>query len=388
MVRERYYRKSKPFGKWRRLAFLLGCLLLILLIAYTARTAFNLQSFQNRENWAQQLRQQEPQDQTVYLIYGVDYWGANPYVERMVLVHRNDERLKAIYVPGNTLVDQEALGQVYRQGDSVGFIQFIQDYLHLPVHHYLQVNYQALAELEELWGEVAVSDLPGALPELIPEGKQSLGGFELYRYFLTSGYQETALQQLERQREVLLSIWKKINRRHAWSRPRLFKALSPYLETDLSWQELQALQKEFEEYSFSGVEVIHLPGTAEVRQNRLYWVTDSQDINQLGYLLHGERPVAGEIKVEIFNGSGIAGQAADLAEVLTREGLLVVKTGNAANFSYQTTEIISLGETIEPAREVSTLIRGAIIIHQPDPEAEADVRIIIGQDYVQAGTEE
>ncbi len=383
MGQERYYRRSRPPRKWRRLAFLLGCLLLILAIAYTASMACNLQSFHNQEDWAQQLRQQGPEDQTVYLIYGVDYWGASPYVERLVLVYQDVDHLKVVYVPGNTLVNQEALGQVYQRGDSSGFIQFIQEYLHLPVHHYLQVYYQGLVELEDLWGEIAVSDLPGALPELVPEGKQSLGGFELYRYFLTSGYQETALQQLERQRQVLLALWKKLNRRHVWGRPRLFKALSPYLETDLSWRELQALQEQFKEYSFSEVEMIHLPGAEEVRHNRLYWIAG--DINRLGYLLRGEGPVAAETRVEILNGSGVAGQAASLAEALTQEGLQVVKTGNAAHFSYQTTEVISLGETIEPARVVSAYIPGAIIIHQPDPEAEADVRVIIGQDYLQAG---
>ncbi len=347
--------------------------------------ACSLQSFHNQENWAQQLRQQGPEGQTVYLIYGVDYWGASPYVERLVLIHQDADHLRVVYIPGNTLVNQEALGQVYRQGGSFDFIQFVQDYLHLPVHHYLQVYYQGLVELEDLWGEIAVSDLPGALPELIPEDKHSLGGFELYRYFLTSGYQETALQHLERQRQVLLALWKKLNRRHVWSRSRLFKTLSPYLETDLSWKEFQVLEKQFENYTFSEVETIHLPGVEEIHQNRLYWIADSQDINRLGYLLRGEWSAAEEIRVEILNGSGAAGQATSLAEVLTQEGLQVVKTGNAAHFSYQTTEIISLGETIEPARAVLAYIPDAVIIHQPDPEAEADVRVIIGQDYLPAG---
>ena len=365
MGQERYYRKPGPSRIWRRLIFIAGCMLLILAIAYTASMACNLQSFHNREEWAQQLRRQGPEGQTTYLIYGVDYWGASPYVERMVLIYQDADRLKAIYVPGNTLVGQEALGQLYRQGNSSGFIKFVQDYLHLPVNHYLQVCYQGLADLEGLWGEVAVSDLPGALPELVPENKEVLGGFELYRYFLTTGYQETALQQLERQRQVLLALWKRLSHRRALGRPRLFKALSPYLETDLSWKELQALEVQFTEQSFSEVETFHLPGAEEVRQNRLYWVADAQDINRLGYLLRGEGPAVEEIRVEILNGSGVAGQASGLAEALKREGLQVVKTGNADHFSYQCTEIISLGETIEAARVVSTYIPGAIITISP-----------------------
>ncbi|HHX87228.1 MAG TPA: LCP family protein, partial [Firmicutes bacterium] len=266
------------------------------------------------------------------------------------------------------------------------FVKFVQEFLALPVHHYLQVYYQGLVELEDLWGEVAVSDLPGKLPELIPEGKKSLGGFELYRYFLTSGYQETALEHLERQRQVLLAIWSKVGDRHAWGRPRLFKALSPYLETDLSWRELQALQEQFKDYSFSDVQVIHLPGAEEVIHNRLYWGVSYQDINQLGCLLRGEGPAVTEVRVEILNGSGVAGQAASLAEMLTREGLQVVRTGNADHFSYLTTEVIALGEVVEPARIVSSYIEGSVIMHQPDPQAEVDVRVVIGQDYLQAGT--
>ena len=386
MGQERYYRRSGPSRKGRRLIFIAGSLLLVLAIAYTVSAACNRQSFHNREEWAQQLRLQGPEEQTTYLIYGVDYWGAIPYVERLVLIYRDVNRVKAIYIPGNTLVGQKALGQLYRRGDSAWFVQAVQDYLHLPVNHYLQVYYQGLVDLEKLWGGVEVADLPGSLPELIPEDRQVLGGFELYRYFLTSGHQETALHQLDRQRQILLTLWKKINHRKTWGRKRLFRDLSPYLETDLSWKELQALEEQFTEQSFSEVEMIHLPGAEEVHENRLYWLADQQDINRLIYLLQGEGPAVEEIRVEILNGSGIAGQASGLAEILMEEGLQVVKTGNADHFSYQGTEVISLGETIEAARVVSTYIPGAIIIHQPDLEAEADVRVIIGQDYSSGGT--
>ena len=143
----------------------------------------NLQSFHNREDWARELRHQGSGEQTVYLVYGVDYWGACPYVDRAVLLYRDRDNLKAVYVPGNVRIGEEALGQLYQRGESGGFVHHLQEYLGIPVNHYLQISYQGLAELEELWGEVPVAHLPGALPELVPAGEQGLTGFRLYHYF-------------------------------------------------------------------------------------------------------------------------------------------------------------------------------------------------------------
>lgn len=44
-------------------------------------------------------------------------------------------------------------------------------------------------------------------------------------------------------------------------------------------------------------------------------------------------------KIEILNGSGIAGQAAKVSEVLTPNGFVVEKTGNASNFDFTETQI-------------------------------------------------
>ena len=44
-------------------------------------------------------------------------------------------------------------------------------------------------------------------------------------------------------------------------------------------------------------------------------------------------------KIEILNGSGVAGQAAKVSEVLTPNGFVIEKTGNASNFNFTETQI-------------------------------------------------
>ena len=79
------------------------------------------------------------------------------------------------------------------------------------------------------------------------------------------------------------------------------------------------------------MEIIHLPGKEEVHHNRLYWAADRKDLERLGRALRG-REESLELRIEVLNGTGVAGLGGRLTEALTRGGLQVIKTGNAAHF--------------------------------------------------------
>lgn len=71
--------KPKPARKRRRLLlFMLVFLLLVLAAVYAINVISTFNSFHNEEEWAQELRLQGSGNEIIYLMYGLDYWGARP----------------------------------------------------------------------------------------------------------------------------------------------------------------------------------------------------------------------------------------------------------------------------------------------------------------------
>jgi anionic cell wall polymer biosynthesis LytR-Cps2A-Psr (LCP) family protein len=383
--------KPPPARKKRRLLLLLAAAMMLVLavvLAFSIISSFN--SFHNGEAWAQALRKQRQGDDVIYLLYGIDYWGANPYVERLVMVYHDHlaQKVNLIYIPGNTLVETaergpEPLGQVYRHLQKSAFINLVQDITGLPVHHYLELNYQVLAVLGESLGGLETTALTGAPGAgLFLPDKDYLSGFELYRYFITAERLEPPFEQIARQQRVLVQLMHKLERKKIWQLPGLFNRAAPFVETDLTWREFNALRERFGEYAFADARLVLLPGEEELRDGRLFWVTQPAAVREMvrsineGYLV---RP--GDVKVEVLNGSGISGLAAVLSGRLEEEGFQVVKTGNADHFNYTTSLVIARRETVDKGRAVSLFVAGSSLVHRYDPGSRVDVTVIIGSDY-------
>ncbi len=87
------------------------------------------------------------------------------------------------------------------------------------------------------------------------------------------------------------------------------------------------------------------------------------------------------IRVEVRNGSGRAGAAGHLTELLRREGFDVVDFGNAERFDHARTIVIDRGGQPSEAREVAAALHGAPVVSQPDSTLLLDVTVIVGRDF-------
>ncbi len=91
-----------------------------------------------------------------------------------------------------------------------------------------------------------------------------------------------------------------------------------------------------------------------------------------------------EIKLKVLNGSGTAGKATEVKNVLAKKGYGEILTGNADNFDYVTTEIQvkktkpSLGEMIKNDIKANTT---KVKITTLNEDAAADAVVIFGTDF-------
>ena len=86
------------------------------------------------------------------------------------------------------------------------------------------------------------------------------------------------------------------------------------------------------------------------------------------------------LTVEIRNGSGIGGLAGKISKELDEELYDVIKTGNAANFDYDTTIIVNLTE--RSVLNLEEKFAELAVEELPDGEAvsTADILLILGKD--------
>ena len=92
------------------------------------------------------------------------------------------------------------------------------------------------------------------------------------------------------------------------------------------------------------------------------------------------------IKVEVLNGCGLKGIAAQTAEFLRENHVDVVRSDNADHYDYPNTVIISRNENVESLRAVSRSFgitmddKIHIITDDPDESLGVDVTVILGKD--------
>ena len=87
-----------------------------------------------------------------------------------------------------------------------------------------------------------------------------------------------------------------------------------------------------------------------------------------------------KIRVEVRNGSGTAGAAERVTELLRRRGFDVVDFGNADRFDHERTVVLDRVGRPDYAREVAAAFQGVPIESTPDSSLYLDVTVRIGRD--------
>ena len=91
----------------------------------------------------------------------------------------------------------------------------------------------------------------------------------------------------------------------------------------------------------------------------------------------------GSFKLEVRNGAGITGGAAQVGEILAADGFNVAGTGNADSSEFPETLVVYDGEEHKEQAEevVRALGTGRAIVGAGYYEYETDVLVIIGRDW-------
>jgi polyisoprenyl-teichoic acid--peptidoglycan teichoic acid transferase len=381
----------------KRLFFIMSLALLVIVLLLGMRFLGSFQDLQNEANWARSLRSAPRDAGTNYLIYGLVEKNGEVMIEELFFLNYpdDDSSFHSVFIPGETLlhrlddkiestdppaeeenVEEKSLISVftpshfYNEGGGELLVSQISLFLNAPIHHFIEINYNGIAPLVDSRGG-------------IPYKGYTLKGDDYLDYFLKGEKDEESLERASRRARVLNSFVSFLGgKKGIFKTSSSIREASPYLDTDLSWKELQSFFAELQPFFEPQSLIVQLPGMWRDFNGDQYFEPNRTQIAQMMGNLGKDFIIPREmITVEVLNGSGVAGIASKAAQILENEGFQVVKIDNADNYEYQRSQVISRLDDIEPAREVAVLIPGAEFFKEPLPDYPAMVTVVIGKNF-------
>ncbi len=205
---------------------------------------------------------------------------------------------------------------------------------------------------------------------------------------------DVAIENIRKQKLLLDTIFDEIMGMSQGDLAVNLTAVSDYIETDLSIDELAQMIA-----TFSGIEsdkgmVYVLSVTPVELEGSIFYVPD---ITEIPDILTGEAAIIEEsefaetVSLTVLNGVGTPGIAGNASEYLGglkysdgKSKFNVAAAGDADNYNYDITQIIiKSGEPyiMSAAEDLKSLLKAGSIITQEDSTQETDIVIILGHDF-------
>lgn len=307
------------------------------------------------------------------------------------------------------------INHAHSYGGSDLAIATVKEFIDLPIHHYMKVDYKALFKTVDDLGGVEF-DVPQDMyyvdqrstPPLninLKKGLQLLDGekaMQLIRF--RKGYADQDLGRVRVQQDFIKAVLKKAYSPASIVKiPKFVETLYSYVETDMSISDIVALMKLGTSIDSSKIETATVPGVPSTRAGAgsVLIVDEAAFAEQLRYLVsgmyqvdepdtnespNGENVISTEqlnqYRIEILNGSGVAGEAKRATDILRAIEVSVDRAGNASSFDYEST-IIYYKEDRNAAEYLKNVLKAGKIQQGTKSivESEPDIVVMLGKDF-------
>ncbi len=296
----------------------------------------------------------------------------------------------------------QRLNVAIQRGGPSELIETIEQYLGIPVHHYVQVDFAGFKELVEVIGGVKVyfaqpaRDTKSLLD--IPEpGCVTLDGTSALAYVRSRSFQvfedgrwrrdgSADLGRISRQQDFIVRALRRAvdqGIRNPVTLDRVVDAALGAVTVDdlLTAQDIIDLAAAFRSFDPASLDLHALPvtpGTAGGAQIVRLQDEAAQPILDRFRGTDVADLVPGDVRVRVLNGSGVTGQAGSTSAALTALGFAAAGTGEADRFDVQTTVVRYTAGEEAKADLVARHLDPAPVHELVEGELEADVLVVTG----------
>jgi len=324
-----------------------------------------------------------------------------------------------LYVPlptgGSAKINAaHAFGEEYHRDEGGGPAlakETVSNILDLPIHYFIRLNFQGFKDLVDEVGGIDIEvkkDIYDPYypndktfryePYRISAGEHHMNGDAALKY-ARSRYSTSDFDRAGRQQQILVALRQKAISLNVMLNPKkisdILNILKDNLKTDMQFWEIEKFAELMQDVESETIvhrvldnskEGLLYSGMVNGTFVLLPRGDDFSEIQKLSREIFIEPYILREkARIKILNGTLRGGLAASLKDELESFGYNIVKVGDAKNKgSYSQTKIIdySKGEKPFTVQLLSKRISGAQLLSQePKGEAEADIVIIIGNNY-------
>ncbi|HIW76973.1 MULTISPECIES: LCP family protein [Gordonibacter] len=300
-----------------------------------------------------------------------------------------------------TLSDGKAhrLREAAGEGDAA-LITAVAGFAGVDIAHYVKTDAAGITALVDALGGVPVNveqevDDPQAGDTYLAPGEQTLDGNAALTFLRASNFKEGVEDQAKNQRAFVAALAERaFDREGALAFATFLDSVGGSFATDISAMDALGLAGSLGGVEAASVAGALVPGYESTADDVKYYVASSDAWEQMMEAVDkGEEPPTDKVaptgvdrkafKVEVRNGAGIAGGAAQAGELLTAEGFDVAGTGNADSDAFPETLVIYDGAEHEAqAQDVAASLGiGRVIQGLGYYEYETDVLVILGKDW-------
>ena len=264
----------------------------------------------------------------------------------------------------------------------------VQGLVGIKPDYYMKTDLKGFRKSVDILGGVMIDvekdmnydDNWGHLHIHLKKGRQLMNGEHAMEYVRFRHDALGDLSRIERQQKFLRALTEKmLSPTKLPKLPWVMSAMIQNVDTDMTARDLVALARLAQGMDLNTVKMAMLPGVPETIHGVSYWVADTeQSVKVVNDLFFPPPPMP---KVAVLNGSGIPGVAEKVAETLKQQGYEVTVVENADSFDHKSTEVIGHTETGESSYRIAAILNG-VVKQEKDPNAKADVTVIVGSDYV------
>ena len=379
------------------------------------------------------------------LAFGIDQTKSVQRADTLMLIHLNpnDKKINILSIPRDTRLKVNGQGltkvnHAYAHGKEPLLKESISNLLGLPIHFYIKINLNNVKTIIDEIGGVEVDveknlyyeDKAGGLYIDIKKGQQLLNGKQAVQYLRFRQDKESDIGRIKRQQKLLTSINQTLNQKgKLFQLPVFIRKLSNLIETDLSIREMLSLSNTIIEIFREGkIQKETLPGKITLIDGVSFWkpnitqmdtlikdkiIQSTDKINRFESEILTEDKIASqekrrkitleeisriaeqtnlkegrnkdfeEIRIEILNGLGKAGEALKAAKLLKSKQLSITKIDNAGSFNYKKTMIVDWKSNIDKVIALAQHLKidpNNIIVYDKKNK-NLEVTIVLGKDW-------
>ncbi len=309
-----------------------------------------------------------------------------------------------VQIPGRAGFDRVNAAHAY--GGPKLAVRTVEQLLGVDINYFVSIDYEGFERIVDALGGVVIDverpmryvDTAQNLDINLAAGVQRLDGSKALQYVRYRGDrlgdvalvdpQEGAYAgRVDRQLNFVQALVKQVTSAQGLLKaPQLIREFREFVVTDIPTDEALRLAMAAKDTKLQQIETAILPGVGETVGGASYWVVDMPKAREVVNRLIVHRQ--GMVRVEVLNGSGMAGVASHAADLLRAQGFEVVAVGNAEHFTYAQTEVIRRRGADDSAADVARALGrewtgdgftgpsvGALVA------TDADVTVILGSDF-------